>query len=353
MIQRHAKAHIRNRRGGMLPLIAICLPVILAFSAFAINIAWMQLTRTELRTATDAAARAGSRMLSRTQDTDVAQATAMEAAARNTVAGDSLVLANSDIIFGMSAPDEAGSWLFTEQPEDTNGLNGVHVTGRRTNGSASGAVPMLFTGIFDMGHFEPVKTAVASHMDRDVVLVLDRSGSMRRWTPGGNRWLDLKAAVAAFLNALSTTPQDELVGVVTYSTTSTLDEDMTLNYDHLMTSIDSLSVSGMTAIGRGLQDGIDGVTAPAFARANAAKTIVVMTDGQHNRGIMPEAVARTAHDIYGITVHTITFSSGANQSHMRLVARNGGGRHWHADNQAGLIAVFEEIANNLPTLLTQ
>ncbi|HIK92417.1 MAG TPA: VWA domain-containing protein [Planctomycetes bacterium] len=212
---------------------------------------------------------------------------------------------------------------------------------------------MLFTGIFDMGHFEPVKTAVASHMDRDVVLVLDRSGSMRRWTPGGNRWLDLKAAVAAFLNALSTTPQDELVGVVTYSTTSTLDEDMTLNYDHLMTSIDSLSVSGMTAIGRGLQDGIDGVTAPAFARANAAKTIVVMTDGQHNRGIMPEAVARTAHDIYGITVHTITFSSGANQSHMRLVARNGGGRHWHADNQAGLIAVFEEIANNLPTLLTQ
>ncbi|HIK90514.1 MAG TPA: hypothetical protein EYG03_00775 [Planctomycetes bacterium] len=109
MIQRHAKADIRNRRGGMLPLIAICLPVILAFSAFAINIAWMQLTRTELRTATDAAARAGSRMLSRTQDTDVAQATAMEAAARNTVAGDSLVLANSDMIFGMSAPDEAGS----------------------------------------------------------------------------------------------------------------------------------------------------------------------------------------------------------------------------------------------------
>ena len=353
MIQPDTEIDGQNRRGAMMPLIAICLPIILAFSAFAINIAWMQLTRTELRTATDAAARAGSRMLSRTQNPDVARAAAINAASRNTVAGDSLILANNDVKFGMSAPNGAGSWLFTEQPEDTHGLNGVHVTGDRTSGSVSGAVPMLFTGIFDMGHFEPVRTAVASHMDRDVMLVLDRSGSMGSWTPGGNRWRDLKNAVTAFLNALSTTPQDELVGVATYSSSSTLDENMTLDYGRLMTTIDGLSVGGMTAIGRGIQDGMDGVTAPLFARANAAKTIVVMTDGQHNRGIMPEAVALTAHIDHGITVHTITFSNGADKSHMRLVARNGGGRHWHADDQAELIAVFEEIANNLPTLLTE
>ena len=337
----------------MMPLIAICLPVILAFSAFAINIAWMQLTRTELRTATDAAARAGSRMLSRTQNTDVARAAAIDAASRNSVAGEFLILANTDVKFGTSAPSGAGPWIFTEQAEDTHGLNGVHVTGDRTTGSASGAIPMLFTGIFDMGHFEPVKTAVASHMDRDVMLVLDRSGSMGTRTPGGNRWRDLKNAVTAFLNALTTTPQDELVGVVTYSSSSTLDENMTLDYGQLMTTIDGLSVGGMTAIGRGIQDGIDGVTAPSFARANAAKTIVVMTDGQHNTGILPESVALIAHIDDGITVHTITFGSGADKSHMRLVASNGGGRHWHADDQAELIAVFEEIANNLPTLLTE
>jgi Flp pilus assembly protein TadG/uncharacterized protein YegL len=337
----------------MLPLIVVCLPVILAFSAFAVNIAWMQLTRTELRTATDAAARAGSRMLSRTQDPDIARAVAINAASRNTVAGHSLALDSTDIIFGTSAPDRAGAWLFTQQPENTNGLNGVHVTGRRTTGSASGAIPMLFTGFFDHGHFEPVKTAVASHMDRDVMLVLDRSGSMRRRTRGGNRWRNLKRAVTAFLDALASTPQDELVGVATYSSSSTLDENMTLDYARLMTTIDELSVGGATAIGRGIQDGIAGVTDPSFARANAAKTIVVMTDGQHNRRVLPEYVARTAHNTYGITVHTITFSKGADQSHMQLVARKGGGRHWHADDQAELIAVFEEIANNLPTLLTE
>ncbi|MCP4175336.1 MAG: VWA domain-containing protein [Fuerstiella sp.] len=352
-VQRATNAGEQDRRGAMLPLIVICLPVILAFSAYAVNIAWMQLTRTELRTATDAAARAGSRMLSRTQDTDIARSVAIDAASRNTVAGNALALDSADVTFGTSAPDAAGDWLFTQKPEDTNGLNGVHITGRRTSGSASGSVPMLFTGLFDRGHFEPVKTAVASHMDRDVMLVLDRSGSMARRTPGGNRWRDMKRAVTAFLSALISTPQDELVGVATYSTSSTLDENMTLNYAQLTATIDKLSVGGWTAIGKGLQDGIAGITDPSFARANAAKTIVVMTDGQHNRGIMPEIVARKAHDTYGITVHTITFSRSADRSHMQLVARNGGGRHWHADDQAELIAVFEEIANNLPTLLTE
>jgi len=54
-----------------------------------------------------------------------------------------------------------------------------------------------------------------------------------------------------------------------------------------------------------------------------------------------------------ITVHTITFSTGANQSHMGIVAENGGGSHWHADDQASLLQVFEDVANNLPTLITE
>ena len=48
----------------MLILIAICLPIFLVMLVFSIDIAFMQLTKTELRTATDSAARAGSRTLS-------------------------------------------------------------------------------------------------------------------------------------------------------------------------------------------------------------------------------------------------------------------------------------------------
>ena len=343
-----------SRRGAMLVLVLVCLPIVLAFAVFAINVAWMQLTRTELRTATDSAARAGSRMLSRSQDTAVSRAMAVEAASRNTVAGDPLILANDDLEFGFSRASESGPWAFESRPDTAEDINSLRVTGDRTAGSASGAVPLLFTGLFDRTTFEPIKSATASQIDRDVILVLDRSGSMGSRTPGrSTRWLDLKEAVQAFLDALESTPQDELVGVVTYASSASRDENMTLDYDRLMRTIDRKRVSGATAIGRGLEKGQSAILDSRFARSTAKKTIVVMTDGNHNRGVMPNGVAQSAYEDHGITVHTITFSSGANQSHMRTVAELGGGQHWHADNQESLIAVFEEVANNLPTLLTE
>lgn len=352
-MKKHVTGIQRQRRGAMMVLMVICLPVVLMFSAFAINIAWMQLTRTELRTATDAAARAGSRTLSLTQSPAAARLAAVDAAARNTVAGESLILADSDVVFGKSTEGASGKWAFAPTDETSSDMNSVRVTGDRTAGSASGAVPMLFAGILDRTTFEPIKSATASQIDRDVFLVLDRSGSMGTRTPTGDRWTDLKDAVQAFLDALDSTPQEELVGVASYSSDSRIDENLQLNYDNLMNTIERISPRGMTAIGRGVNDGIDGVLHPAFSRSTAAKTIVVMTDGNHNRGIDPVITAERAKNSYGITVHTITFSSGANQQHMKDVAKAGGGKHWHADDQGQLIEVFREVANNLPTLLTE
>ena len=54
----------------MLVLIAVCLPLCIIMAAFAVDVAWMQLVRTELRTATDAAARAGAKELSLSQDVE-------------------------------------------------------------------------------------------------------------------------------------------------------------------------------------------------------------------------------------------------------------------------------------------
>ena len=47
--------HSASPQARMLVLIAICLPLFIIMAAFAVDVAWMQLTRTELRTATDAA----------------------------------------------------------------------------------------------------------------------------------------------------------------------------------------------------------------------------------------------------------------------------------------------------------
>ena len=66
----------------MLVLFAVCLPIFIVMIVLSVDIAFMQLTRTELRTATDAAARAGSRTLSLAQDAATAIAVTKAAAAR-------------------------------------------------------------------------------------------------------------------------------------------------------------------------------------------------------------------------------------------------------------------------------
>src|SRR3954464_6417843 len=92
-----------SRRAAMMVLIAVCLPLCLIMAAFAVDVAWMQLVRTELRTSTDAAARAAAKQLSLSQSTDVARAQAKDIAKRNPVAGDPLLLSDADIEFGNSS----------------------------------------------------------------------------------------------------------------------------------------------------------------------------------------------------------------------------------------------------------
>ena len=101
----------------MLVLIAVCLPLCIIMAAFAVDVAWMQLVRTELRSATDAAARAGAKELSLSQDANAARARAKEAARRNEVAGEPLLLADGDIEIGNGTQVPGERFRFT--PSDT------------------------------------------------------------------------------------------------------------------------------------------------------------------------------------------------------------------------------------------
>jgi hypothetical protein len=89
------------------------------------------------------------------------------------------------------------------------------------------------------------------------------------------------------------------------------------------------------------------------ARHFAHKTVIVMTDGKHNTGEYPDVAAAAEVLQHDLLIHTITFGAGADQILMQEVAQIGSGRHWHADSTADLQQAYVEIANDLPTVLTQ
>ena len=82
--------------------------------------------------------------------------------------------------------------------------------------------------------------------------------------------------------------------------------------------------------------------------ANVEKIIICLTDGVHNAPNEDEPwdEATTCLD-EDITVHTITFSDGANEEDMILTAENGGGSHSHAPDEDSLKAIFKRLAGSV------
>lgn len=411
-----------RRRGTVMAMTAVVLPVLAILAAFAINAAHMQLTRTELAIATDAAARSAGRAFSEIQTVDSAVDAAVATAALNTVNGDPLRLRTGDndgeIEFGKTQQygGSESRYHFIKIPtsEVRNGTvaSAVRVHGKRLEGSLSGNVPLIIPGLLSTNDFETQQDSVAMQVDRDISLILDRSGSMEQvdfdWEYGENPfsnsainwaynegilnrhysyyggysyyyasgydsttyqqylwenyfnkgpaptspWQDLVVAVNAFFDVLDTTSQEEQVSLASYSTNATLDTLLEKDLQLVRDKVDQLNTGGMTAIGKGMQEGIQGLI-DSRARPFAAKTMVVMTDGIQNQTPWAQGIAQGLVGNYLLTIHTVTFGEGANQSDMQEVAAIGGGKHYHAATGEDLVRIFEEIANNLPTILTE
>ena len=369
-----------DRRGAMVVLIAVMMVVFVACVAFSVDIGYMQLTRSKLRAATDAAARAGGEALSRAQDINVARQAAKDVAAANLVGGKPLVLENNDIVFGNSTRQPSGEWTFVP-----NGIpiNGVQIDGRRTRDSASGSVPTFFGRVFGVYDFQPTQQATVVRLDRDICLVVDRSSSMKLFLTdtaptmstgdsrfcappnmAQSRWGALSTAVGQFITALATTPQAEHVALVSYASngtwcgysnnTSDINQGLDANPAAVTAAMASLSNSvfnGNTNIEAGINNGIAVLTDPTRARPYAGKTMVLMTDGYYTAGQAPRIAAQAAVP-HGIMIHTVTFGDTVDAAEMQAVSDATGGNYYHAPNAAALQAIFREIALTLPVIFT-
>lgn len=333
-----------RRRGAMLVLVAVSLVIFLVCLVYSVDIAFMHLARTELRTSVDAAARSAAKVLSEAQDVNAARQAGKSTALRNSVAGRGFTLPDADIVFGRVAVTSTGVSSFAE---GVNPPNAVRVTSGRTPNRPDGPVALLFGRILGRATFEPIQSSVAAQLDRDVALVLDVSGSMADF----NKFAGLQAALNVFLTEIDRTPQSEHVSLTTYSTNSRRDQALTPNTSLIRTAFAPKRPGGSTAIGLGLKDGLASVGTDPLRRSFAERTVIVMTDGIHNTGIAPDIVARTAPT--DVTIHTITFGSDADQARMRQVAAIGRGQHFHAASNQDLVQVFRQLALTLPVVLVE
>lgn len=180
-MQTKPNAHRRHRRrAAVVVQVAVMSTVILGMAALAVDLAAMYTTQNELQVAADAAALAAAAQLADYESGDpegVAAETAEEYAERHWVWDSPLQFDQSaDIDFGEAIYDPV-----TQQFDfDTNGdhINAVRVTVRRTEGSASGPMPLMFANIFGYSEANLQASAAAVLIPRDIAVIIDLSRSM-------------------------------------------------------------------------------------------------------------------------------------------------------------------------------
>jgi uncharacterized protein YegL len=327
-----------------LVLVAVLLMVFLATAALSIDVAYMQLVRSELRASADTAAKAAVVVLSETGDVNAARAKATEIARLNTVAGRELLLEPQDIVFGTGQVGTNGSIEFI--PNATP-YRAAQVTGRKLGASPSGSVSLFFGGVIGTPEFETQLQATAAYMDRDVVLVVDRSDSM-----AGGAFYDLQVAVGVFLQTLRDNQTEERVGLVSYAEAVYFHHSLTTDLDAIQAQMNAMStVRARTNIGGGIDLGLSVVLNDAGSGLTQ-KVIILLTDGYHNTGTDPRSAARRAKD-NGVVIHTVTFGWYADQSLMREIALTTGGEFRHAPDGGTLSDVFRELALVRKVVLTK
>ena len=169
-----------QRRGAMLVLIAVCLPLCIIMAAFADR---RGLDAIGPHGAADGDRRGRPRRRQGTEPvarrTAAARRQAKDAAKRNLVAGEPLLLADADIQVGKSVQigTRRDSSSPTAAPSRTPSASRASARKVRRRGP----VDLLFAGVLGVDEFEPVEVATSTQLDRDICLVVDRSGSMM-WT---------------------------------------------------------------------------------------------------------------------------------------------------------------------------
>ncbi|MCA9270012.1 MAG: VWA domain-containing protein [Planctomycetales bacterium] len=329
----------RRRRGAIVVMAAFLLVMFIAVLALSLDVGYMQLSRADLQHAADAAVLAGVAELPNGQDvsTEVAQKFAVMNAPKQITTDD--------------VEPTFGIWNNTTHTFSAGATpyDAMQVTIRRSK------APLFFGRVMGHDSFDVAASATAIFRPRDIMLVLDFSGSMN----SQKKIQSLKEAVDLFFSILDGIGDQDQVGFVRYSTQAELAFPLTNNYTAINDYVQKEKADGWTNIGDGMN--LARSELENNGRRMAHKMMVIMTDGNVNkpankdpRGYVLEE-AQLARDA-GIQLITISFGTDADKNLMIQVAEIGNGTYFNVEGGVGkaeaeLREVFEKIATRRPVVL--
>jgi Flp pilus assembly protein TadG len=258
---------IKNQKGAIIVIFALSLIVLIGFAALGTEVGRWYLTKAELSKAVDAAALAGAANISN-PTIDVP-----------TLARD----------FGME--NFQAGYLGT--PGTGDGLVAFTATvqegGKLTVTGTTSSLAML-ARFFGINQVATASTGVAQKNDVEIMMVLDRSGSMcgsRSKPCSGNNdrtpLEDLKDAARSFIDYYQDTQAEDMIGLVSFATGVRVNYALNHNfYTPIGTAINALSGIGATNIEDALSQAgaqfVDQTPVPAANRKQ--QYIVFFTDGR-------------------------------------------------------------------------
>ena len=189
------------------------------------------------------------------------------------------------------------------------------------------------------GRVEDLPAAVLARLPRiplQVVLVLDKSGSMGQSDYPPSRIEAAKAAAASFVSQLQ--PGD-YVGLVTFETSADLATPLTRDHQETIDDLDRVFADGGTAMGDGLLIVLDHLE--EFTD-DGVKAIVLLSDGVSNEGVEPLLVAEDAA-LQGVPVFTVgigTSEEEFDEPTLEGIANITGGEYLYAPDEEELQQVY-------------
>lgn len=178
--------------------------------------------------------------------------------------------------------------------------------------------------------------------ERDIVLVLDVSGSM-----SGTPMAETKKASVNFIDTIL--DEDASIGIVTYDNSASMLSDFSANEAALTSAVSGIYDGGMTNMDAGLS-----AARSMLQSSNAKKKIIVlMSDGLPNEGRVDDSLIAFADEIKndGMLIYTLGFfedlgsdKSTAQQLMEQLASE---GCHYEVASADDLVFFFGDIADQI------